>query len=217
MYIADANVHNRNMDDDDEMIEFRIKKLRSLVDKSGGPAAFARQYSEAGAKAGADKEISETYVSQILNRHRNFRERAARNMEKRAGLPRYYFDTDDDEPSIESNKRSYETSNQYKQSMIEMILNADDGADLKYVEQSLALSIGLVTGKKIPLNSEKQQDQVEEKPAEPERRTGEKDRRNPENADKEPPDGNEKRISKYRRKIDKDSWNPLGMMHDKPH
>lgn len=66
----------------------RVSKLRKLVDEAGGPAAFARKYS----RKDADKPIDETYVSQILNGHRAFGERAARNMERRAGLPSGYFD-----------------------------------------------------------------------------------------------------------------------------
>ena len=147
MYTADANVHNRIMDDDDEMVEFRIRKLRTLVEKSGGPAAFAREYSERGSKAGADKEISETYVSQILNKHRKFRERAARNMEHRGGLPKYYFDTED-ELITEQNIKSPDNLHQLKQEMIDMIISLDESLDLvrlEYVKNSLTFAIGLVS------------------------------------------------------------------------
>ncbi|MDA8095290.1 MAG: S24 family peptidase [Betaproteobacteria bacterium] len=65
----------------------RVAKLRRLVDEAGGPAAFAKRYSQ----RDADKPIDETYVSQILNGHRTFGEKAALNMARRAGLPKQYF------------------------------------------------------------------------------------------------------------------------------
>ena len=66
----------------------RVAKLKALVDKSGGPADFARQYS----KVDADKPIDATYISQILNGHRSFGDKARANMAKRAGLPENYFE-----------------------------------------------------------------------------------------------------------------------------
>ena len=63
--------------------EFRVEKLRKLVDGYGGPAEFARLRSQ----DGADKPIDPTYVSQLLNGHRRFGENAADNMCRRAGLP----------------------------------------------------------------------------------------------------------------------------------
>ncbi len=55
----------------------RTKNLRLLVDKAGSIAAFCRRYSD----------VDPTYVSQLMNGHRSFGERAARNMEKKIGLP----------------------------------------------------------------------------------------------------------------------------------
>lgn len=69
--------------------EIRTEKLRLLVAADGGPAEFARKRS----RPDADKPIDPTYVSQILNKHRSFGERAAENMISRAGLPAGYFDT----------------------------------------------------------------------------------------------------------------------------
>lgn len=66
----------------------RVARLKQLVDANGGPANFARTYSQ----PDADKAISETFVSQILNGHRSFGEVAARRMAARAGLPEDYFD-----------------------------------------------------------------------------------------------------------------------------
>lgn len=71
-----------------EISAFRVARLQQLVDKVGGIADFAKQYS----RPDADKPIDPTYISQLLNGHRNFGEKAARNMEKRAGLAAYYFD-----------------------------------------------------------------------------------------------------------------------------
>lgn len=70
--------------------EFRVEKLRKLVDGYGGPAEFARLRSQ----DGADKPIDPTYVSQLLNGHRRFGEKAADNMCRRAGLHQGYFDTE---------------------------------------------------------------------------------------------------------------------------
>ena len=70
------------------MREFRKSRLRELVAKAGGATAFVRDYS----KDDADKPIDATYIRQILSGHRSFGEKAARKMEKRAGLATYYFD-----------------------------------------------------------------------------------------------------------------------------
>lgn len=66
----------------------RLARLRILVIDAGGPAAFVRAYSQ----PAADKPIDPTYVSQLLNGKRVFGEKAAKNMERRAGLPEGYFD-----------------------------------------------------------------------------------------------------------------------------
>lgn len=66
----------------------RVARLRALVTEDGGPAEFARRRSI----PTADKPIDPTYVSQVLNGHRAFGEKAAQNMEKRAGLIPGYFD-----------------------------------------------------------------------------------------------------------------------------
>jgi len=65
-----------------------VEKLRLLVTRAGGPTKFAQDYSQ----DGADKPIDPTYVSQILNGHRAFRDIARRNMAIRAGLPADYFE-----------------------------------------------------------------------------------------------------------------------------
>lgn len=62
--------------------------LRALVESAGGPAEFARTYSQ----PSADKPIDPSYVSQILNGHRAFGERARRKMAIRAGLAEEYFE-----------------------------------------------------------------------------------------------------------------------------
>lgn len=70
------------------IVDTYVEKLRRLVELAGGPAEFARKYSQ----DGADKPIDPTYVSQILNGHRAFRDIARRNMAIRAGLAPDYFD-----------------------------------------------------------------------------------------------------------------------------
>ena len=56
--------------------EIRRKVLENLVKEAGGPAAFCRKYS----KDDAEKPISPTYISQLINKHRTFGEKAARNL-----------------------------------------------------------------------------------------------------------------------------------------
>lgn len=65
-----------------------VEKLQQLVLTAGGPAEFARKYSQ----DGADKPIDATYVSQILNGHRAFGDKARRNMARRAGMDENYFE-----------------------------------------------------------------------------------------------------------------------------
>lgn len=66
-----------------------VEKLERLVTQAGGPAEFARKYSQ----DGADKPIDPTYVSQILNGHRAFGDKSRRNMAVRAGLRPDYFES----------------------------------------------------------------------------------------------------------------------------
>ena len=61
----------------------RVERLRAAVELAGGPAAFARLH----------PGIDPTYVSQLLNEHRSFGEKAARKMEELAGWARGYLDT----------------------------------------------------------------------------------------------------------------------------
>lgn len=64
--------------------DIRVKKLRSLVEKAGGISAFTKRHIG----------IDPTYISQLLNGHRSFGEKAARNMELKAGLSQGWFDAD---------------------------------------------------------------------------------------------------------------------------
>lgn len=61
----------------------RVERLRAAVNQTGGPAAFARQH----------EGVDPTYVSQLLNGHRGFGEKAARKMEELVGWARGYLDT----------------------------------------------------------------------------------------------------------------------------
>jgi hypothetical protein len=61
----------------------RLDNLRALVERAGGAAAFARTY----------PGVDPTYISQLLNKHRNFGERAARTMETKIGLDRGALDS----------------------------------------------------------------------------------------------------------------------------
>lgn len=81
----------------------RVDLLRTLVSQDGGPAEFSRKRS----RIDADKPIDPTYVSQILNGHRSFGEKAAENMCRRAGLPIGYFDQDSiDKKTVIPNKNN---------------------------------------------------------------------------------------------------------------
>jgi hypothetical protein len=60
----------------------RVENLKALVSAAGGIAAFARTH----------PGVDPTYVSQLINGHRNFGERAARNMETKIGLARGSLD-----------------------------------------------------------------------------------------------------------------------------
>jgi hypothetical protein len=68
----------------------RVVRLAALVSEAGGPAEFVRKHRH----PSAEKPIDASYISQILNGHRSFGEKAARNMEAQAGLPHGYFDAD---------------------------------------------------------------------------------------------------------------------------
>ena len=69
----------------------RTEKLRSLVTHAGGIAAFARQHNG----------IDPTYISQLLNGHRSFGERAARNMEAKIGVKPGWFDIEEETANVE--------------------------------------------------------------------------------------------------------------------
>lgn len=62
--------------------------LKKLVDDAGGPRAFVDKY----LNDQADQPNDPTYVSQIINGHRAFRDVARKNMAIRAGLPPDYFE-----------------------------------------------------------------------------------------------------------------------------
>lgn len=68
----------------DTVTENRIRNLQDLVNQAGSKAQLARNY------AGLDA----TYISQLLNRHRGFGEKAARKMELIIGKETGWFDLD---------------------------------------------------------------------------------------------------------------------------
>ncbi|CAM5186517.1 hypothetical protein OURE66S_01222 [Oligella ureolytica] len=72
----------------DTINENRIQNLRCLVNKAGSIAQLARDYSG----------LDATYISQLLNGHRNFGEKAARKMELTLGFPNGWFDANHSEP-----------------------------------------------------------------------------------------------------------------------
>jgi hypothetical protein len=72
--------------------DWRLRKLRRLVDAQGGPAAFARAWS----RNHEFSSIDPTYVSQLLNGHRAFGDRARLNMARRCALPDDFFEVPDE-------------------------------------------------------------------------------------------------------------------------
>jgi SOS-response transcriptional repressor LexA len=60
----------------------RVKNLRRFIETHGTAAAVARKFDG----------VDASYLSQILNRHRNFGERSARNIEQLCNLKDGYFD-----------------------------------------------------------------------------------------------------------------------------
>lgn len=63
--------------------EIRVSRLISFTEQCGGAAAMARKW----------PEIDPSYISQLINRHRGFGEKAARKLENVCGLQSGYFDT----------------------------------------------------------------------------------------------------------------------------
>lgn len=107
--------------------EKRRKILEHLVKKSGGIAAFCREYS----KTDAEKQISPAFISQLLNKYRTFGEKAARNLEKQAELEKYFFDQFK-QPGMHSIP---ETINLNKLKLVNFIMSLpDDSMDERRVE-----------------------------------------------------------------------------------
>jgi len=65
----------------------QVMKLQKLVEDCGGPGPFSEKYT-----ADPDDPINATYVSQLINGSRAFRDKARKNMARRAGLPEDYFE-----------------------------------------------------------------------------------------------------------------------------
>ena len=64
--------------------DIRRLRLKSLIDQEDSAADFARKY-----------DLNESYLSQLLNKHRGFGERAARKIEAAVGLERFTLDAVD--------------------------------------------------------------------------------------------------------------------------
>jgi len=83
-----SNLLNIPQNTDMDVQKTRIRRLKQVIsEKSGSAAAFARAHG-----------IEASYLSQLINQHRSFGERAARKMEMKAGLPAGYLDFDDGQP-----------------------------------------------------------------------------------------------------------------------
>lgn len=66
-----------------EIKKLRVEKLSAFVQENGGPAAVARKFND----------VDASYLSQLINGHRPFGEKSARNLESKFSLPPLYFDT----------------------------------------------------------------------------------------------------------------------------
>lgn len=64
--------------------EIRVKNLQEMVEKAGGNAAFARI-----------NKLDASYISQLLNGHRSFGEKAARSMEEKMKVATGLLDRED--------------------------------------------------------------------------------------------------------------------------
>lgn len=87
-----------------DMREQRRLRLQELVEQYDGIEKFIRARS----KPDAEKHINSSHISQILTGKRNLGEKAARNLEKLAGLPEFYFDKQENSLSNNENKESEE-------------------------------------------------------------------------------------------------------------
>lgn len=77
------------------MQDNRVRNLKRFIEGYGSAAEVARKFDG----------LDASYLSQLLNRHRNFGERSARNIEGLCGLEDGYFDIF----MIESPKAIYHT------------------------------------------------------------------------------------------------------------
>lgn len=77
----------------EDINKIRVSKLKELIKQAGGIAPFCKTH----LKYDDEKPINATFLSQIINGHRNFGEKAARNLEKKAGLRNNYFDSDEED------------------------------------------------------------------------------------------------------------------------
>lgn len=126
-------------------MEIRTNKLRNLVAADGGPAEFARKRS----LRNADKPIDPTYVSQILNGHRSFGEKAAENMISRAGLPVGFFDVPEQDLLTADHIRPYAESISPKlQALIDQLLAQQDNTDLIELVEHVLRVVGKASPQK---------------------------------------------------------------------
>ena len=64
-----------------DLRQVRAEALRALIKEQGSNAEFARKHG-----------LDASYLSQLVNGHRAFGEKAARKMEEAIGLPNFFFD-----------------------------------------------------------------------------------------------------------------------------
>lgn len=78
--------------------EIRVKRLKEFIESIGSAAAVARRY----------ENIDPSYLSQLINGHRSFGEKAARKLEEILRLPQFHFDylTETSIDNVKSNENS---------------------------------------------------------------------------------------------------------------
>lgn len=98
--------------------------LKELVIKAGGPREFVDKYfSDL-----EDKRNDPTFVSQIINGHRPFRDVARKNMARRAGLPENYFEK---ASGVEQTAKTYQYESDVIQEAVAILQSLTRAAQLE--------------------------------------------------------------------------------------
>lgn len=128
-------------------IDPRVEILRKIVESAGGPAEFSRKYS----RQDADKAIDATYVSQIINGHRAFGDKARLNMARRAGFPDDFFDAiTSATPSAQQDQASYQFKNDTIKKVVEIMGRLTHGDQLEILGAAKAIEFQALKREPLP-------------------------------------------------------------------